>query len=390
MAHYLWKGISVQGYPMEGGVESSNVKEVVASLRKQNIFEVRFQQVFARKLRVPLSQELLVHFLNQLHRLLESGVELVDCLSFIIRQRTHPAFRYILCRLRQDIQEGKSLTESFQRFASCFPSIFIHLIAVAEKSGNLQEVLKELSDFFVFQNKFAQERRKLLVYPWVVSGGAFVLFLGILLFIVPTFKTMFLASPNALPLTTKGMILLSDSLREAPEYWVLAAAGMGGLVAYVSRWVDWRRGLAFIPLLRGMEKSTRLLFYARSMTIMLQAGVKLREALKLSETLFPKFLQKELRAVHQQIDFGNSLVDAYSRSALFPALFVHLVAVGESSGYLAPTFERIALLYQETLERRMNFLNSLVEPIFTLLLAIGILIVLLSIYLPIFDLAGQF
>lgn len=390
MPHYLWKGITVQGYPMEGAVESSNTNAVVASLRKQNIFQVRFNRVFARKLRVPLRQELLVHFLNQLHRLLDSGVELVDCLSFIIRHRTNNVFRYILCGLRQDIQEGKSLSESFHRFRSCFPAIFIHLIQVAEKSGNLQKIVKELSEFFVFQHKFAQERRKLLIYPMVVSGVAFVLFLGILLFIVPTFKTMFLASQKALPLTTQSMIFLSDSLWGVPEYWFLGAGGMALLAAYVSRWMDWGRVLSFIPVFRGMEKSIRLLFYARSMTIMLQAGVKFREALRLSESVFPRYLQKELRQVHQQIDFGKPLVDAYSRGALFPSLFVNLIAVGESSGYLAPTFDRIALLYQEMLERRMNFLNSLVEPVFTILLAAGILIVLLSVYLPIFDMAGQF
>lgn len=101
-------------------------------------------------------------------------------------------------------------------------------------------------------------------------------------------------------------------------------------------------------------------------------------------------MQKEVREVHQQIDSGKSLVDVYSSSSIFPPLFVHLVAVGESSGYLVPTFERIATLYQETLERRINLINSLIEPVFTVVLAVGILFVLLSIYLPIFDVAGRF
>lgn len=390
MSHYLWKGISVQGYPIEGAIESSDIREVVDTLQKQDIFKIRFKQIFARKLKFPLSQELLVHFLTQFHRLLDSGVELVDCLSFIIRHQSHTPFNYILCTLRQDIQEGKSLTESFQRFRACFPPIFIHLIQVAEKSGKLQEIVRELANFFMFQNKFVQDRRKLLVYPLVVLGVAAILFLGIVVFIVPTFQTMFLSSGNELPLTTKALIFLSDSLRFSPEYWIIGCLGgiVGGI--YVFRSIDWGRILVFIPIFRGMEKSIRLLFYARSMMIMLQSGVKLREALELSESLFPKHLQKEIHEIHQQIDSGKSLVDAYSTSMIFPPLFVHLIAVGESSGYLVPTFERIATLYQEVLEKRLSLLNSLIEPVFTLLLALGILMILLSIYLPIFDMAGNF
>ncbi len=390
MPHYLWKGVNVHGHPIEGAVESPNVGQVFDELRKRNIFKVRFNRILAHRFQFPLNQELLVHFLTQFHRLLDSGVELIDCLNFIIQYQANTLFSYVLCIVREDIRQGKSLTEAFQRYNSCFPLIFVHLIQVAEQSGNLANIVRELLDFFSFQEKFSRERRKLLAYPLIVTGIAFILFFGILLFVIPTFKTMFISLGDDLPLTTKGMILLSDSLRFTPEYWLIGCLGVVAGVGYFYRFIDWGLVLQFIPGFYVIEKSIRLLFYARSMMIMLKSGIKLRESLELTESLFPKRLQKEVREVHQQIDSGKSLVDAYNSSTIFPPIFVHLIAVGESSGYLVPTFERIATLYQETLEKRMNLINSLIEPVFTVVLAVGILFVLLSIYLPIFDMAGHF
>ncbi|MBF0286618.1 MAG: type II secretion system F family protein [SAR324 cluster bacterium] len=390
MPHYLWKGVDVHGHPVEGAIESADKSLVLDELRKHDIFKVRFNRVLAYKLQFPLQEELLVRFLAQLHRLLESGLEFVDCLSFIIRYQNNALFSYILCSLRKDIQEGKSLSAAFRRYEAGFPSIFLHLIEVAENSGKLLDVLKELLDFFSFQNRFAQEQRKLITYPLVVFFIALLLFIGILLFIVPVFKTMFLSSASDLPWSTMGLIVLSDSLRHSPQYWVIGSIGAIVFVLYVHRSFGWGWLLRFIPGFHTIEESIRLLFYARSMMISLKAGTQLREALSLGVPLFPKRLQNEVRMVHDQIDAGKSLVDAYSTSKLFPPLFVHLVAVGESSGHLAPTFERIAALYQERIERRMNFLNSLIEPVFTLVLAVGILVVLLSIYLPIFSIAEHF
>ncbi len=390
MPHYLWKGVNVHGYPEEGAIESPNTGKILDELRKKNIFKVHFHRIFNRRLQLPLNQDITVHFLTQLYRLLDSGIELVDSLSFIIRYQANTLFGYILCALRQDIQEGKSLSDAFLRFQANFPPIFLHLIAVAEKSGNLKGVVEELLIFFAFQNRFAQERRKLLTYPLIVSGIVVILFLGILFFVIPNFKSMFAALGDDLPLTTRGLLILSDSLRTTPQYWVAGGAvGIAGF-GYYWRIADWGRILFFVPGLHGIEQSIRLLFYARSMMIMLKSGMQLREALAISESLFSKRLREEIRGVHQQIDSGKSLVDAYSSSSLFPPLFVHLVAVGESSGHLVPTFDRIAALYQEMLEKRMNLLNSLIEPIFTVVLGLGILIILLSIYLPIFEMAGRF
>ena len=390
MPHYLWKGVNVHGYPEEGSVESPDTEQILDELRKKNIFKVHFHRIFTRTLQLPLKQEILVHFLSQLYRLLDSGIELVDGLSFIIRYQANTLFGYILCTLRQDIREGKSLSAAFLRFQANFPPILIHLIAVAEKSGKLKEVVEELLNFFSFQSRFAQERRKLLTYPLIVSGIVLILFFSILFFVIPNFKSMFAALGDDLPVTTRGLLILSDSLRTSPQYWIAGVVVVILTFSYFWRYADWGKILFFIPGLHGIEQAIRLLFYARSMMIMLKSGTQLREALKISESLFSKRLQAEIRDVHQQIDTGKSLVDAYSSSTLFPPLFVHLVAVGESSGHMVPAFERIAALYQEMLEKRMSFLNSMIEPIFTVVLGLGILIILLSIYLPIFEMAGRF
>jgi len=380
----------VQGLPMEGAIESSDIKNDLQKLGKNNIFKVRYNRVSARQLKYPLKDELLIHFLTQLHRLLDSGLEIVDSLNFIIRYQANTLFGYILCFLRQDIQEGHSLTDSFKRHGSAFPSILIHLIQVAENSGKLKEVVAELISFFSFQSKIVQERRKLMTYPMVVTFIALFLFLGILLFVVPAFKGMFISLGDDLPSTTKVMMALSDSIRFDPVFWITGCVvTIAGLKYIDGRW-GWGWILRFIPGFYAIEHATKLLFYSRSMAIMLRSGTKFKEALELSEKLFSKKRQVEVRVIHKQIESGKLLAEAYGSSKFFPPLFVHIIAVGESSGHLTPAYDRIATLFQEKIEKRMNIVNSMMEPIFTLSLAIGILIVLLSIYLPIFSMAEHF
>ncbi len=390
MSCFFWKGFDIHGNSLEGAEESSSEEKILQKLRSSSIFSVTLERIPEHKLNVPLKEDTLIHFLTQIHRLLDSGLELVDCLNFLIQYQSSPFFSYLLCSMKQDLQDGKSLTAAFQRHQKCFPLIVNYLIEVADKSDRLPEVIEEMLIFFKFQQKFSQQRRKLLTYPIIVSGVAFILVLGILIFVIPMFKTMFTSFKDDLPMTTQWLISISDSLHSIPHIWLLVGIVLGLIIFLIHRHLGWGWLLRKIPPIHYIESSIRLLFYSQSVAIMLRSGVKLREALSLTEPLFPGNLQEEVKRVHRQIDAGALLVNAYSTTNVFPPIFVHLIAVGESSGHLASAFDRVVNIYEENLEKRMTLLNSMIEPIFILALACGILVILLSIYLPIFSMAEHF
>ena len=123
---------------------------------------------------------------------------------------------------------------------------------------------------------------------------------------------------------------------------------------------------------------------------MIRAGVHFRDALGVAHSVFPEAFCSEITAIHQQIDSGCSLRDAYSRSSLFPEFFTQIVSVGESSGNLEAAFERSAMVYEESFERKIKGLNMLIEPVLMIAIGLGVLGILAAIYLPLFEVARQF
>jgi len=148
--------------------------------------------------------------------------------------------------------------------------------------------------------------------------------------------------------------------------------------------------LNLIPGGKRLQQSVQMLFYSRSMGIMLLTGVHLQEALALAEELFPKLLRKRIAPVREAVDSGKSLCDAYSMVPVFSPMFVKMVALGESSGHLPSSFARIGSHNQESLKKIMAWASTLIEPLLMILIALGVLGFLLSMYLPLFRMAERF
>ena len=388
MAYYFWRGVDTSGNSVEGALTCQNIREGKIKLNRKDIFQLKFERVAQYKIQTSLSDEILVEFLTNLDRLLKSGMELYDCLGFIIRYHNNTLFCYLLSSIREDLQEGKSFSMAIQKYR-CFPDIFVHLMRAGEEVGQFQQVIQVLLDYFGFQTKMVNERKKIMRYPLTVICIAGVLFLGLLVFVIPMFKRIFVILGDDLLWITKVMISLSESLRYSPEYWFIGAIFVGLGVKYMNKTVgSWF--LYCLPGGRSIEGNIRVLSYSKSLSVMLKSGLGLREALELTESLFPKRIRLKVQGIHQHIYSGETLRNAYTTSSLFPPVFIHLVALGESSGYLASSFDRIASIYQDDLEKRMATLNAMIEPIFMTIISIGVLVVLLSIYLPIFSLAEHF
>lgn len=386
MGYYFWKGVDAKGLPLEGTLEANNASEGKKSLNYKKILQVEIEHVPSFLLKRQLEDRVVMELLTQLHRLLNSGVDLNDSLTFMLRNQSDLRMSYLLCTVRQDIQEGRSLSKAFQRH-SAIPIIFVHLLEVAESSGRLLNVLQVLLQFFSFQDKIHREQKKLLNYPLVIFSIGSLLFLGLLLFVVPMFKRMYGAMGDDLFWVTKGLLALSDSMRFNSLYWILGASGTVIFLMLLNRRIGWKWLLYLFPGGSKIIHATRMLFYSRSIEIMLNSGVHLHNTLTLLDSLFPPSLRPRAEQVHQELSAGKTLQEAYSHSNLLPAFMVRLIALGESSGHLASAYDRIAVHYQEQLEKIMEKLNSRVEPVCMVLISGLVLLVLLAIYLPMFRMA---
>ena len=389
MGNFYWEGTDKQGSLHEGALESHSREAAKEHLLQEGYYRVRFWKIQQSYLHSSLNNTEITEFLLQLHRLLKSGVELDDALGFAIQEQKNNVLSFLLCRIRQDLRDGLSMSSALRHYQA-FPQIVAKMIEVAESTGRLTEVLGMLLEFYQFQQKMILEQKRLLNYPLVVFSIFIVLSLGAVIFMVPMFKRMYAGLGEDLFWLTRALVKLSDSLRFNPEAWILGSLFSGALIVFVYRLFGWYWLLNLIPGGKRLQQSVQMLFYSRSMEIMLLTGVHLQEALALAEEMFPKLLRKRIAPVREAVDSGKSLCDAYAMVPVFSPMFVKMVALGESSGHLPSSFARIGSHNQESLKKIMAWASTLIEPLLMILIALGVLGFLLSMYLPLFRMAERF
>ena len=373
----------------EGALESHSREAAKEHLLQEGYYRVRFWKIQQSHLHRSLNNTEITEFLLQLHRLLKSGVELDDALGFAVQEQKDHVLSFLLCRIRQDLRDGLSMSSALRHYQA-FPQIVAKMIEVAESTGRLTEVLGMLLEFYQFQQKMILEQKRLLNYPLVVFSIFIVLSLGAVIFMVPMFKRMYAGLGEDLFWLTRALVKLSDSLRFNPEAWILGTLFCGAIIVFVYRLFGWYWLLNLIPGGKRLQQSVQMLFYSRSMEIMLLTGVHLQEALALAEEMFPKLLRKRIAPVREAVDSGKSLCDAYAMVPVFSPMFVKMVALGESSGHLPSSFARIGSHNQEALKKIMAWASTLIEPLLMILIALGVLGFLLSMYLPLFRMAERF
>ena len=389
MGNFYWEGTDKQGSLHEGALESHSREAAKEHLLQEGYYRVRFWKIQQSYLHSSLNNTEITEFLLQLHRLLKSGVELDDALGFAIQEQKNNVLSFLLCRIRQDLRDGLSMSSALRHYQA-FPQIVAKMIEVAESTGRLTEVLGMLLEFYQFQQKMILEQKRLLNYPLVVFSIFIVLSLGAVIFMVPMFKRMYAGLGEDLFWLTRALVKLSDSLRFNPEAWILGTLFCGAIIVFVYRLFGWYWLLNLIPGGKRLQQSVQMLFYSRSMEIMLLTGVHLQEALALAEEMFPKLLRKRIAPVREAVDSGKSLCDAYAMVPVFSPMFVKMVALGESSGHLPSSFARIGSHNQEALKKIMAWASTLIEPLLMILIALGVLGFLLSMYLPLFRMAERF
>ena len=389
MGNFYWEGTDKQGSLHEGALESHSRDAAKEHLLQEGYYRVRFWKIQQSHLHRSLNNTEITEFLLQLHRLLKSGVELDDALGFAVQEQKDHVLSFLLCRIRQDLRDGLSMSSALRHYQA-FPQIVAKMIEVAESTGRLTEVLGMLLEFYQFQQKMILEQKRLLNYPLVVFSIFMVLSLGGVIFMVLMFKRMYAGLGEDLFWLTRALVKLSDSLRFNPEAWILGTLFCGAIIVFVYRLFGWYWLLNLIPGGKRLQQSVQMLFYSRSMEIMLLTGVHLQEALALAEEMFPKLLRKRIAPVREAVDSGKSLCDAYAMVPVFSPMFVKMVALGESSGHLPSSFARIGSHNQESLKKIMAWASTLIEPLLMILIALGVLGFLLSMYLPLFRMAERF
>ncbi len=338
----------------------------------------------------PVKREEVYIFANQLAVLLDSGVPMLSALSILSQQTRDGRFRKVIEQLQEDINAGATVTKALSKFPDIFPNLFVSMVRAAELGGQLPQILKLVSHYLQEQDKLDKKLKAAIVYPRFVFIFFILLLMGIVFGLVPKFEETFKTFGSELPAATQ---LLLDFSRFAIDNFVFGILGFVAIFISYKHFKRTKTGILFfdklklrIPVVGDLTIKASLSKFCRTLKILMQSGVPLVESLDIAgETAENILFTNALRNIKQGVVEGQSLSKKMNQFALFPPMVVKMIATGEEAGSLELMLKNISELYDTHVESKISGLATIIEPALMIGLGIVAVIVILALYMPIFQ-----
>lgn len=403
MPVYEYTAFDREGRKRQGSIEAGNVEAARAMLRGTDIFPTVLTETATGERKEKRAQTAAGHLFKkirlgelalmtkQLATLLAAGLPLVPSLNALVAQIRHPELRQSLARIRDEINEGNSLTTSLALFPSIFPPVYVNMVRAGEASGTLDLVLERLADFYEGQQAMKMKIRAAMAYPVLMFfiGSAVLLFL--VAFVVPRITEIFAEMHQTLPAVTVFLIAVSGFLKNFWWLVLIVLAGAVGAIRYaVTKTVQgqyaWDRLKITVPLVGPVNRKIALARFSRTLGTLLQGGVPLLAAMDIVENIVDnRLISDEIKKAKRDVEEGQSLSAPLTRSDLFPPIVTEMISVGEQSGTMEKMLFRISDSYDREVETGILMMTSLLEPVMILVMGMAVGFIVVSILLPVFE-----
>ena len=332
-------------------------------------------------------------FTRQLATMLDAGLPIVQALDLLARQTDKAPFSEVIAALKHDVESGSAFAESLARHPTVFDTLYINMVAAGEMGGMLATILVRLATYMEKAGKLRAKIKSALIYPVSVIGVAVLVTSLLLVYVIPVFGEMFASFGEELPLPTQIAINLSSV---AIAYFWYMLAGVVGTLVSVRAYYRTERGRHRIdgltlrlPLIGDMFRKTAVARFTRTLSTLVSSGVPILDALTITgKTAGNKVVENAVLAARQSISEGKTLADPLIRSQVFPPMVCQMVQVGETTGALDTMLAKVADFYDDEVDTAASNLTTLVEPVVILFLGAVIGGIIVSMYLPIFQLGA--
>ena len=337
-----------------------------------------------------------VVFSRQLATLLRSGISLLPALEILQGQvGSSRGFNNILGSVLNEIRAGGSFSQAISKHPKAFNEIYCRTIAVGEETGNMETVLHQMADYLEKQYALAQRVKKALTYPMMVLGVGVAVIALLIIVVMPQLLDMFTAMSVELPLPTRILIAVTELLNTHTLYIAIAGAFLVAVVLWLVKQPTGRRLLDRVrlsmPIIGPPALMSELGRFARSLSVLVGAGLKLQEIMELlPQSTTNRVFRDALDHVHERLFLGEGLAAPMSRLDIFPPLMVQMVAVGEESNSLDFTMGVVADFYETAAEEKTAAMVGMIGPLSTIGIALLVGFIALSVIMPMYTLTGAF
>jgi len=388
---YNYKAKNLQGKEIEGETTAANEAELKAYIRSQGYFMVSYSEVaesvdLFRQFRKVKVKDITI-FCRQFAVLFNSGITILETIEILMLQTSNKKMKDVLRVIYDDIRKGKVLSEAMDLHDSVFPEFLRNMIKVGEVSGNLDEILNRMADYYERDNKIKNKVRAALTYPVVLFFLMIVVVIVLLTVVIPIFAETLMGFGATLPPLTQFMINMSDFIK-AKFLWLIAGVFIGVILL-----LNWKKSNAGreaidrlmlrLPIIKGLSEKVITARFSRSLSILLRSGISMLDAIEImSKLLGNREVEKRFTSCREEVRKGNGLSKAIITVGIFPPLLTQMIAVGERTGELDEILSRTAGFFDDEVEEAVGRATTLIEPIMIIVMALVVGTILVSVMLP--------
>lgn len=404
MAIYNYKVIDINGEIQTGVHEANSEEEVIEFLRSRGEKPLEIDKKEEKKneekesllnteisflKKKPKPKDIIV-FCRQLHTMLYAGMPLISALEVLIDQSENEIVKEAIEEITDEVKKGKMLSVAMSHHMDIFPKLLVNMIEAGEMTGSLDSVLKKMSIHYDKENKLNQQIKRAMIYPIVLSFIAVGAVVFLLTFVMPTIVGMFTSSGVKLPLPTRIVLGISDTIK---NYWYIIIAVVSGILFSYKQFVKTKDGkkikdtiILKMPIIKTNMLKILTSRFTRTLSTLLSSGIPILQALETSANVTNNSILIEgIEEVSDNIKKGESLSVLLNEMDFFPKMMVSMISIGEESGAIEEMLRKSADYYDDELEASLKQLVALIEPVAILVMGLIIGFIVIAMMLPMFD-----
>ena len=377
----------------QGEIELPTKDEVLAFLHRQKLIPVAVREKpkqFQIQFGTGITTRDIVIFTRQFATMINSGLPLVQSLDILGEQTENQSLAKVLGEVLYDVESGHTLADAMGRHPKVFTELFVNMVAAGEAGGILDTILLRLATFLEQNDALVRKIKGAMIYPAVIFSVAGMAIVILLIFVIPTFQTMFESAGIPLPLPTRIVIGMSKFLQ---AFWWALLIGIVASVFAIRQAYSTDGGRLFIdklmlalPILGDLQRKAAVARFTRTLGTLVSSGVSILEGLEITaKTAGNRVIHDAVMSSRASIAGGETIAGPLKESGVFPPMVVQMINVGEQTGGLDTMLTKIADFYDDEVDAAVEALLAAMEPIMIVVLGVVVGGMIVAMYLPIFD-----
>ena len=403
MPVFVWEGKTAQGKILKGEMEAASQDAVFARLRSQRIQPIPARvrekgKGLEKEFTIPgfgakVSAHDVMLFTRQFATMIDAGLPIVQGLDILSQQSENKAFRITVRTIKQDVESGFTLADALKKHPKIFDDLYVNMVAAGEVGGVLNTILNRIAMFIEKSARLKSKVKGAMIYPATIVVVAVAVVSVLLLFVIPVFAELYGGMGKALPAPTQITINISNFFR---AYFMYLAGAIVGIVVAIKMYYKTAQGrftidglLLKLPIMGDLIRKVAVARFSQNMSILLSSGVPILDGLAITaKTAGNKVVEKAIMNARVSISQGKTVAEPLTESKIFPPMVCQMVAIGENTGALDAMLKKVADFYEEEVDNAVANLTSLMEPLIMVVLGVILGGLVISMYLPIFQLGS--